>query len=354
MNEKKPGMLASKKKKPGMLRRGVQPGTIDKVAAQVAAAESAETHEYEVRHVPIANIHLWENQPRTFYLTMEDVCRGSVDSTDEFVEQKKDELEGIIGLAMSLKEFGMLNAPLAYALPGKRVQLLGGQRRTMASVFALFHICTTIGSDDVPRHDVEINAVPDRSLLVAERIAVKVFSRKPDEITVERIGMADNVQRTELPIADKLRWLIKYADKMEGRGREVEWRDLVDTLGLSRSQAYEWVKVVKARKDKWVHKVVEMVLLSETSLKRLTEIAAAEAAHRESIFRAWFEKRPTPDIKHRVSLGVSSNLHAIRNLVLENVEEAERKRFDQIDWSKPKEVKKAFTEFMKYWEEKHG
>ena len=344
-------------KRPAPLKKrihGVQPGTIDKVAAQVAAAESTETQEYEIRHMPLANIHLWEDQPRTFHLILQDIYRGYVDPDDEFYKQKNDELEGITGLAMSYKEFGMLNSPIAYALPGRAVQLMGGQRRIMAAIFALFHIKTTMGADDVLRHDVELNPEPDLSLLETKRIEVKVFSRKPDELTVGCIGMADNVQRTELPIADKLRWVIKYADKKEGRGREVEWRDLVDTLGLNRSQAYEWVKVVKARQDEWVHKVIQMVLLGETSFKKLTAIAAAEIGEREEIYKAWFDKRPASDTKRRVSLGVTSNLPALRALVLANVKEEQRNRFEKTDWSKPKEVKKAFSEFLKYWEEIHG
>jgi hypothetical protein len=332
----------------------VQQGTIDKVAAQVSAAEKADTEEYEVRYVALANIKLWEDQPRTFHLTLADIYRGRIEPDDLHAAEKQDELEGITGLAMSIKEFGMLNAPLAYALPGKAVQLMGGQRRTMASIFALFHIRTSIGEDDVPRHDVEICEEPDLDRLQSERIELKVFFRKPEEITQQRIGMADNVQRTELPISDKLRWVIRFADMVETRGREIDWRDLVDTLGLNRSQAYQWVKIVKARDDIWVRKVIEKVLMGETPLNKLTEIAVAEPAHRESMYRMWFDKRPTSDNKPRVSLGVTSNLSALRSLVLNNVEESHRDQFDQIDWTKPKEVKRAFAAFLKYWEETHA
>jgi hypothetical protein len=354
MTDRKPGMLINKKKKQSPYRLGVQPGTIDKVASQVAAAETTDTDEYEVRYVALANIQLWEDQPRTFHLTLSDIYRGRIEPDDEHVLEKQDELEGITGLAMSIKEFGMLNAPLAYALPGKAVQLMGGQRRTMASIFALFHIRTTMGEDDVPRHDVEICEEPDLTRLESERIELKVFIRKPEDIKQQQIGMADNVQRTELPIADKLRWVIRFADMVETRGREIDWRDLVDTLGLNRSQAYQWVKIVKARDDIWVRKVIEKVLTGETPLNKLTEIAAVEPVHRESMYRMWFDKRPTSDNKPRVSLGVTSNLSALRSLVLENVEETQRHQFDQIDWTKPKEVKKAFAAFLKYWEDTHA
>jgi hypothetical protein len=46
-------------KRPALLKRakpGVQAETISKVAAKVAAAESATTHEYDMRQVALANI----------------------------------------------------------------------------------------------------------------------------------------------------------------------------------------------------------------------------------------------------------------------------------------------------------
>ena len=343
-------------KKPGLLKRnrGVQPGTINKVAAQVAAAESAETHEYEQRQVPLTNIHLWDDQPRSFQLTLEDIYRGHIKSDDELVEQKQNELEGIIGLAMSQKAFGILNAPLAYALPGKAVQLMGGQRRTMAAIFAVLHIRTTMGSDDIPKHDIKLSESPDLESLQIERIAIKVFVKKPDELVLESIGIADNVQRTDLPISDKLRWVVKFATQKESKGLDIGWRDLVDTLGLSRSQAYEWLKVVNSRTDIWVEKVIEMVIAGKVPFKKLSDLAAAEESERESLFQSWFEDRPASDRNSRVSLGTTDNLNALRSLVLANVSEQQKAQFEQIDWNKPKEAKKGFTAFLKNWEESHG
>ncbi len=342
------------RKRPGLVRRGVQKGTIDKVAAQVSAAENASTQEFEIRQVPLSRIQLWEAQPRTFHLTLDDVYRGFIEESDGSAGKKKDELEAVIGLALSIREFGMLNAPLAYALPGKDVQLLGGQRRTMASIFALFHIRSTLGADDVYRHDVRINKSPDREALESERIAVKVFSRRPDDINIEQIGMMDNAQRSELPIKDKLRWALKYALIKEENKLDVGWRDLVDILGLNRSQAYQWLKVIQERGDKWVAKVIPLVLDESVVFKRLSDIAAADAQDREALYKSWFEKRPTSDKQRRVSLGVSSNLPAIRDLVMSNVSGKAVDEFAEVEWDKPKEVKKAFANFLKYWEESHG
>ncbi len=346
--------MSETKKRPGLVRRGVTRGTIDKVAAKVTAAENAETQESEMRQVALSRIKLWEEQPRGFHLTLDDIYRGEIDEHDVFVEAKKNELEGIIGLAMSLCVFGMLNAPLAYALPGRDVQLLGGQRRTMASIFALFHIETTIGADEIPGQKVVINTSPDMEKLDAERILIKVYSRRPEGLKMEEVGMIDNSQRSELPVTDRLRWALKYADKKERMGLEVKWRDMADTLGLNRSQAYQWQKVVSSRTDEWVAKVATRVMNSSEPFQRLSEIAAAEPGDREALYRNWFEGRPTSDKKNRVSLGVSSNLPALRSLILSNVNGKARDAFANIDWNNPKLVKKAFSDFLKIWEEEHG
>ena len=345
----KPGV-----RRPGLVRRGVTQGTIDKVAAKVTAAENAETQEFEMRQVALSRIKLWEDQPREFHLTLDDIYRGEIKEDDTHAEEKKDELEGVVGLAMSLCNFGMLNAPLAYALPGREVQLLGGQRRTMASIFALFHIGTSNGPDDMPIQRVEINPAPDMEKLDGERISIKVYSRKPGGLKIEEVGMIDNSHRTDLPVTDRLRWALKYADKKESQGLEIKWRDMADTLGLNRSQAYQWQKVMSSRTDEWVKKVIAKVLNNEVPFQKLSEIAATNSNDRRGLYRSWFEARPTSDKRNRVSLGVSSNLPALRSLIFANVSTKSKDSFSDIDWENPKQVKKAFADFLKIWEQDHG
>jgi hypothetical protein len=107
--------------------------------------------------------------------------------------------------------------------------------------------------------------------------------------------IVDNVQRSDLPIGDKLRWLLKFADQGEGKGREIGWRDLVDTLGLSRSQSDEWLTVVQSRNDEYVKKIIDKVFLVTTSFSRLIEISKADLFKRELIYNKWYGSRPAPD-----------------------------------------------------------
>ncbi|PCI07394.1 MAG: hypothetical protein COB77_04730 [Gammaproteobacteria bacterium] len=83
----------------GMLKRGVQPKTINNVAAKVQAAESAITQQYETKNVALSNINLWDDQPRAFKLTTDDVIRGFILEEDEHYGDKSDELNNIISLA---------------------------------------------------------------------------------------------------------------------------------------------------------------------------------------------------------------------------------------------------------------
>ncbi|OAI18303.1 hypothetical protein A1507_09645 [Methylomonas koyamae] len=344
-------------RKPGLLKRtalGVQPATISKVAAQIAAAENATQQEYELRQVLLADVLLWEDQPRTFHLTLNDIYRGYIQEDDPHRINKTEELEGIITLAMSIKEFGLLNPPIAFALPGKQVQLMGGQRRTMAAIFGLFHLETIVDEQENRVHELTINPEPDLTLLQVERITVKVFLRKPQPQTVERLGIIDNVQRDDLSIGDKLRWLIKFSVHQEEKGKAVRWRDLVDTLGLSRSQAYEWLNVVQMRHDEYVKQVIQFVIEGNASFARLLEIAKADSELRDQLFRQWFGDRGVRGNKTKVSLGHTTNLNALRSLILANIGNDELNSFKDINWEDPKSVKKAFATFLDYWIEKHG
>ena len=80
-------------KRPGIVKRGVSQGTIDKVAAKVTAAQNAETQEFEMKQVALARIKLWEQQPRGFHLTMEDIYRGLIEEQDTYATEKKMNLK---------------------------------------------------------------------------------------------------------------------------------------------------------------------------------------------------------------------------------------------------------------------
>jgi len=255
---------------------------------------------------------------------------------------------------MSIKEFGILNPPLALALPGKKVQLLGGQRRVMAFIFAIFHIRSVENENEEAYYEVVTNPDPDLSLLDIERIEVKVILRRPDELTKERMAMIDNMQRVDLTIGDKLRWLISFADRRESYDKKLKWRDLIDTLGVSRSQAYEWLAIVDSRKDVYVMEVIKKVISNLVSFGKLLEIVKTDPELRKVLHDKWFGDRPVPDNIRRVSLGKTDNLKALRTLVLTNSDGEIKEHFEALNWDNPKNAKKGFEEFLIYWERKHG
>jgi len=345
-------------KRPGVLIKrntlGVQTGTINRVAEKIAAAESATLQEYELRQITISDIELWDDQPRKFHLNLEDIYRGKVLESDDNYKIKSEQFEALIGLSMSIKEFGILNPPLALALPGKKVQLLGGQRRVMAFIFAIFHIRSVENENEEAYYEVVTNPDPDLSLLDIERIEVKVILRRPDELTKERMAMIDNMQRVDLTIGDKLRWLISFADRRESYDKKLKWRDLIDTLGVSRSQAYEWLAIVDSRKDVYVMEVIKKVISNLVSFGKLLEIVKTDPELRKVLHDKWFGDRPVPDNIRRVSLGKTDNLKALRTLVLTNSDGEIKEHFEALNWDNPKNAKKGFEEFLIYWERKHG
>ena len=338
------------KKRPTVVRRGVQSKTIDNVAARVLAAETTSQQEYESRHIPLSQINLWETQPRNTKLTLDDIYRGYIELNDDENKKKTTELDSIIGLALSIKELGMLNEPLAYSLPGKRVQLMGGERRMMAAIFGALHTKVDHSRNNTTQYKVEIDQSPNLEALDIERISVKCYSKKPDDLTLEQIGMTDNSQRKEVSVADKLSWLIRFSKRKESLGQVLAWNDLVDTMGLNRSQAFKWLKVVKSSDDIWVGKVIQLVLAEKTSFNKLADIADTPEVDRENLFNSWFGKKSK---KQTVSLGASSNIGALKRLILNNVQKESKAQFESINWEKPSEVKKAFAQFLEIWEEQH-
>jgi len=347
-------VIEKTKKRPAIVKRGVQAKTIEKVAAQIQAAETAVQENYESRQVVLSQIKLWEEQPRHTSLTLEDIYQGYINVSDKKFKKKESELESLISLALSIKEFGMLNEPIAYSLPGKTVQLIGGERRTMAAIYSVLHIKTVIGEDHSANNEVNIDKSPDLNLLDYERIAIKCYVKKPDEVTLERIGMTDNSQRKDIQISDKLRWLIKFHKHKESLGQNTKWNDLVETMALNRSQAFKWLKILKTQNDTWVAKVISLVLAEKTSFNRLIEIAETSNDQREELYNRWFVKKIKTPLKSKISLGTSTNFTAIRSLVLNNLDKKEKKKFESVNWENSSEVKRAFADFMVIWEKQNG
>jgi hypothetical protein len=125
-------------------------------------------------------------------------------------------------------------------------------------------------------------------------------------------------------------------------------------MGLSRSQAYEWLAVVQARTDEWVQLLMGRVVEGDAPLARLLQLARTEAGQRQALYEAWYGTRPAPDRSTRVSLGVATNLPALKSLVLANTQGPLRERMLAVDWGSPRAVKKAFSDFLSDWEQRHG
>jgi hypothetical protein len=349
-------MSEAEKKRPGLLFKrslGVKSETIVNLASKVSEAESAKLKETEYRHVTFADIQFWDMQPRKLNLTIDDIFRGEVLSSDEKYPVKKKELDEIIKLAISIKLQDILKPLLVSAKPGKTVLLLGGQRRVMASVFALFHL-QDLKTDEDNGIEVIINQEPDFSILDSKLFPANVILQKLDTLTMLKLAGADNGGQVNLNIPEKLNLLIRIADESEANGKKLPWHDLTSTIQVSRSQAFEWLKIVDHRTDPIVKQVIFKVSEENVPINRLFEIVNTQPEERSKMFETWFGKSQEKDIQPNVSLGKTNNLQAIRSLVLANSEGDIYDRLESLDWENPKMAKKGFEEFLKYWVSKHG
>ncbi len=344
------------RKRPGLIFKrspGVNSETINNLANRVSDAESAKLKENEYRHVAFADIQFWDMQPRKLNLTIDDIYRGEVLLSDEKYTVKKRELDEIIKLAISIKLQGILKPLLVSAMPGKKVLLLGGQRRVMASTFALFHL-QDLKNDENSGIEVVINPEPNYSLLDSMMLPANIILQKLDTLTMLKLAGTDNGNQVNLTIPEKLNLLIHIADESEDTGEKLPWQDLTSTIQVSRSQAFEWLSIVEHRKDPIVKKVINKVCMDNIPINKLIKIANTKSEERSSLYDIWFGESQDKNPQPNVSLGKTNNLKAIRSLVLANSEGDVYERFESLDWDNHKQAKKGFEEFLNYWVSKHG
>jgi len=332
-------------KRPEIVKRGrgVQPETIDMVAKQISSAMNATTNEFEIKHIALSSINLWDEQPRTFHVTYNEVIKGAVDQDSDNVAKKEEELEGIIGLALSIDQLGMLNCPIAYALPGGNVQVLAGQRRMMAASFAALYIS---------EGEINCSSNPDLSTLDRVKIKIKVYGKRPDSVLIEQIGIADNTQRVDLPVSDVLSWLIRYAEYKSHANLKLSWQEVVSNLNVSRARAFHWLKIINEMDSEWVKRCCRKVIDENAPIKYLMTIAAAENVEREALYKAYFEKSLAVDSKISITKKLSTS--SVRSLILANASQELKADLSHVDWNNSRSVKKAFSLFIDDWENIHG
>lgn len=325
------------KKKPALLkRRGVSEGTLNKVASQVRSAENAQKNKYQIKEIKLSDIELWDSQPRKVHLTISDIIKGDVGKKDENRSAKLEELKKIVDLANSTKELTMLVMPLAYALPGGKVRLIDGQRRTMAAIYS----CLWLVEDNERKGEVgRLNEVS---------MTLKVYPKKPSALILEKIGMASNALREEISLENKLAWVIRHADDAEEAGEPLTGHGLAQVLGMKKSQSFEWMSIIRSRKDPWVAKTIAKTEQKTAKFNQLIKVAKAEKSERRSVFDKLFNS-PVPDNTKQIKIG-NCNAKAIKSLLIKTSSAKTKKEIKALDLDSPTDLKKAFQIFLDNWE----
>lgn len=126
-----------------------------------------------VENIPLSRIELDPNNPRTMFITIEDL-NGNIQDNDPLYAEKVNDKAQLESLSNSIKEQGIINPILVYKYIDN-YRLVAGERRTLASILA--------GKDE---------------------ISAKILDEKPTELKTRLLQWVENIERTDLSLSDRL------------------------------------------------------------------------------------------------------------------------------------------------------
>ncbi len=186
---------------------------------QTIAAAHNYSSDLRIDVVPLNKIETDPENPRLFSLTLLDAINGISEDDPDF-DKKSTEVESLQSLAHSIKEQGIINPVIVYEYNGK-YRLIAGERRTLASGIA---------------------KKPD--------IQVKILDGKPDEVKIRVLQWIENIERSDLSLAEKLDNLEKiisaFAKQNNIPPRDVTITNISHLIGCVKSHAMNLKTVLEA------------------------------------------------------------------------------------------------------------
>lgn len=331
--------------KPRLLKKkSVSSELLDDTAEQFVVDELNEK-KFETKFLPLSKIVFWENQPRhSLLVNKDDVIRGYILKSDPVQRRKIEQFEKIIIMAQSQNDIGLQQNPVVYDLPGGEGRIISGHRRTLAFIFRLFHVDKD-GS-------VKINESPNLDLLDHARITVSAYSRKPSKDEILKIGISTNTLYEGLSLSEIMQSFIDLSVCVEENNfKPLTSEVIAQTLNISRSSSYSWLKVSQQRSNEWVNKATQNIVneVKQMSFRNLMILIETSDDKKEQCYNSFFDK-PT---SKPVSLGVATNTDALKSLILKNSSADFLDSISHYDWTKKGVAKKAFAAFIAHWEELH-
>lgn len=189
---------------------------------QTIAAAHNYSSDLRVDVIPLRKIETDPDNPRALLISLDDIMNG-ISNDDPFFEQKTQEIESLQSLVNSIQDQGIINPVIVYEHNGK-YRLIAGERRTLASGLA---------------KKVDIQA--------------KILDGKPDEVKIRVLQWIENIERSDLSLAEKIDNLEKiidaYARQKQISSREVTITDISKLVGCVKSHAMNLKTVLDADSD---------------------------------------------------------------------------------------------------------
>ena len=264
-------------------------------------------------------------------LTPEDITA----QPDALSEEETRQREAIKALALTIAQHGVLEPLIVFALPGGAYQIIAGERRYLAALYAEAHL------DYEPLIDARV--YPDR----------------PDQALIDDIQFIENHHRENLKIEDIIPWTLRRFKSFEQQQlRDIMASDISSIMSIGSTQAYLYLAIYCADRD-WVLNLLDQVAQHPVGLKEFREMAdnapltvespgldelnqAAESAAREA-----------PPQGNGINLGFCRSTRAVQALIMRATPTKQRNKYADTNWDDPGQARQAFRRFWKEWESKH-
>jgi ParB family chromosome partitioning protein len=189
---------------------------------QTFAAAHNYSSDLRVDVIPLKKIEIDPDNPRSMVLTLADIYQG-IQPTDLEFERKNREIESLQSLSNSIENQGIINPVVVYEHNGM-YRLIAGERRTLAS-------CLARKTD----------------------IQAKILNGKPNELKIRILQWVENIERSDLSLAEKLDNLKKIVDAFAKQNQvassEVTITDISQLVGCVKSHAMNLKAVLEADTD---------------------------------------------------------------------------------------------------------
>lgn len=301
--------------------------------------ESASINQGQL-HYDVMSIDVIEpdpNNPRKLLISRAEIIHG-LNPSDQNYGVKVKELDALNELAESIKRIGVRNAIEVYK-DGLHYRIITGERRYLAAIIA--------GQKTIP---VRVN-------------------QKLDEFNLRYTQWIENINRQDLSLLEKFNNLMSIADAYKKtNNQDFDVHILQNLLAVSNVQAYRYFCLLKADE-----KIIQLIQLGKlNNLKLIQELVTIKDKVAYNQIVSWImaskaevtslakyknvagKKTTKTNSGQSINLGKINDKYLAKQLfevVLSNSKlHKYHENFNNIDWSSPKEIHKAFKTLLKTFE----